>query len=246
MNSDYLLNDDFFNFEKLRLNESRFRIETETEKKIVQLGLRAANQKSAFGITAIAGSGCRTSLKKLISTFNGIHYFLEPGKNEPLANILVKIVNLEIPPDVANLNKSKSSDIIESIRYLFENVKSKRRRLIVIYNLHNLRKSELANFAVLCKKLKDVVGIIFTIDEVVYTRLCSEAVKNRSVQDFLQSITAYKVPGPQPEEFSKLLIQRGILSRKIIDQILKGVKDFHSLNKKIEEVKEFLRKRGRL
>jgi len=248
MKDELLLNDNYFNYEKLRLNESKFRVETANEAFIIDQAIKMRNGNQSIGLIAEPGYGVYTSFLKYVSDFTSKnrYYLLEPKKGEKFQTCLAYIVQQDIPPFIVKFQSAQDTHLINSITHLFKGELSKK-RLILIYNIQNLNDGGLASLGLLIKSLKNVCGIILSVDPSTYAWIQKRSAKETFLRDLLTDVNAWvELAPPTTKELGNLCIQRGILARKVIDELLKNSQDFKMLNVEIDKVRTLLKDKGRM
>jgi hypothetical protein len=248
MKEDLYSKDSFFNFEALRMNESKFRIKTENEEFIIGKCIDAREQKFAVGLISEPGYGVKTAFDKYIKDHNTKYkyHLIKPLKGEKFRDRLIEIIQLEIPPGFVSFNSSKDTHLINSITYTFKNTPEKE-RLIIVYNIQNLTETGLASLGSLIKSTENICGVILSVDITTYNKINAMSARKTFLAKLLSDVKQwFTLSPPLPEELANLCIYRGILSRKIIDQILKKAQDFTALNTEIENIKTVLKAKGRL
>ena len=172
------------------------------------------------------------------------YYFEVCTASKGLRKTLVDFLQLELPPFI-NVNQSSEDYLVNALSYYFNNINSKRKRLIALHNFENY--SGIKNYGIvqkLSEKLKDTSGMVITLNERKFNQLTNISEKRSDIQKFLLAFDWRLIPPPSPQELGTYCVARGVLGKIIIDKLIKDTSDFRTLNKKINNIKELSIKRG--
>jgi|GEM_PF-6266277 len=240
-----LYNGDYFDFKKLAVPERFIKTNTNNCKYAFETCLEVAKGNKCVGLITEPGYGARSGIEDFIKvTREYKEYYGLCSRSNNLKKILSDFLRGELPA-FADINGSNEDSLISAISYHFNNINRKRKRIMIFYNLENL--TGLRPFGVLYKlagEMKDVSGVLVSINAVRFAQLQKLAAKHSDINNFLTVFEWRELPPPSPDELGQHCFNRGALGKRVVNKLLAKASDFRILNMEINKIRELLVKKG--